>query len=113
MTAWERRHAILLALYRRKRETRENLASEFGVSKRTIETDIEALSLAHFPVYTKSGYEGGIFIDEDYVPDMKFCSRKQAEFLVALLPKTEGEDRGILLSIIETFCSKKYREELL
>lgn len=113
MTAWQRRHEILLALYRRKRDTRENLAFEFGVSKRTIEVDIEALSLAHFPVYTKSGFGGGIFIDDDYVPDVKFCSRKQAKCLVKLLSHSEGEDREILRTIIETFCSPKDKEELL
>jgi len=99
VTTDERRQAILFALYRRKRETRANLAFEFDVSKRTIETDIEALSLAHYPVYTKQGCKGGIFIDEDYVPDIKFFNDMQAELVKRLLPTLQGNDREIMKSI--------------
>ncbi len=113
MTAWERRQEILLALCRRKKETRANLAFEFDVSKRTIETDIEALSLAHIPVYTKSGRGGGIFIDKDYTPDMKYFSRKQAEWIIGLLAHTDGENREMLISIIDVFCSPRDKKELL
>ena len=41
----ERREAILHLLYRRKHETIENLAHEFGVSYSTIRRDIDVLSL--------------------------------------------------------------------
>lgn len=54
MSANERRRDILLVLFQRKKETRENLAFEFGVSKRTIENDILELSRDK-PVYTKQG----------------------------------------------------------
>ena len=40
MSAIERRRDILLVLFQRKKETRENLAFEFGVSKRTIENKV-------------------------------------------------------------------------
>ena len=42
-SANERRQLILEALSDRRFETRESLASEFGVSTRTIERDIEWL----------------------------------------------------------------------
>ena len=41
----ERRRAIMEVLCVRRHETRGNLAFEFGVSKRTIECDIQSLSL--------------------------------------------------------------------
>ena len=107
MAADERRQAILLALYRRKKETRANLAFEFHVSKRTLETDIEALSLAHYPVYTKQGIKGGIFIDEDYVPDVKFFNDLQTELVKRLLPTLQGNDKEIMLTIIDTYCAKR------
>lgn len=61
MTVSERRRAILIALCNRRFE--ENLANEFGVSKRTIDNDVLYLSLT-YPVYTSSGRNGGIFVDE-------------------------------------------------
>lgn len=65
MTAKERRKAILEVLCTRRHETRENLAFEFGVSKRTIEYDIMYLSL-EYPVYTTQGNGGGIHIMDGY-----------------------------------------------
>lgn len=62
MTTSERRRAIVLALCRRKKETLGNFAFEFGVSKRTIETDIMCLS-NNEPVYTVPGRGGGICIE--------------------------------------------------
>lgn len=108
MSANERRRDILLVLFQRKKETRENLAFEFGVSKRTIENDILELSRDK-PVYTKQGNGGGIYIDEDFVPDMKFFTDIQMEFTLRLLERLEGEDRAIVKSMIETFAPPKWR----
>lgn len=44
MTASERRMALIEVLCLRRHDTRENLAFEFGVSKRTIEYDVQILS---------------------------------------------------------------------
>lgn len=43
----ERRQAIWAALCKRRHDTAANLASEFGVSQRTIWYDIEELMLTH------------------------------------------------------------------
>lgn len=59
VTANERRRAILETLCRRRRDTRENLAFEFGVSVRTIEYDVQRLS-QRYPIYTEQGRAGGI-----------------------------------------------------
>lgn len=65
MTSNERRNALLEILSMRRFETLENLAFEFGVSKRTIRYDIEILSLT-YPIYTVQGNGGGIHVDENY-----------------------------------------------
>ena len=65
MSPNERRMEILQVLIERKEGTLENLAFEFGVSKRTIQYDIETLSLSH-PIYCESGNGGGIRIEKDY-----------------------------------------------
>lgn len=63
----ERRDAIMHLLSGRRFETIENLSVEFGVSRRTIRRDIEALSKTE-PIYTQSGrYGGGIYILDGYV----------------------------------------------
>ena len=54
----ERRRQMMLLLCRRRHETMRNLASEFGVSERTIRRDVEALSCTE-PIYTQPGRYGG------------------------------------------------------
>lgn len=54
----ERRLEILKILCRRRHKTMRNLASEFGVSVRTVKRDIEVLSITE-PVYTRFGKYGG------------------------------------------------------
>ena len=71
MAAAERRQAILEALCVRRHETRENLAREFGVTKRTIESDVLILSLT-YPIYTTQGTGGGI-----HVMDGFYLSKRQ------------------------------------
>lgn len=45
MTPSERREAILSALCQRRHDKIANLAQEFGVTERTIKSDIEELTL--------------------------------------------------------------------
>lgn len=54
----KRRNEIVKILYGRGHETISNLAFEFGVSIRTIQRDIDAISLT-VPVYTQTGRHGG------------------------------------------------------
>ncbi|MBE6636639.1 MAG: DeoR family transcriptional regulator [Ruminococcaceae bacterium] len=62
MTYSERQNAILHAMSQRRHDTMAHLASEFGVSVRTIRRDIETLSLKE-PLYTKQGrYGGGVYL---------------------------------------------------
>ena len=58
--------SIMLSLQREGRITAETLATRFEVSERTISRDVEALSIADVPIYTQTGTNGGIFLDEHY-----------------------------------------------
>lgn len=72
MTPSERREAILNVLCKRRQDTVENLAHEFGVSVRTIKYDIEELTLAH-PIETVRGrYGGGVKVAEGYYLGRKY-----------------------------------------
>ena len=66
MDAFYRRRKIMKYLYENKNDTISNIANRFCVSKRTIQRDIEVLSL-YEPIYTRSGrYGGGVYVMEDY-----------------------------------------------
>ena len=51
----ERLFEIIYILMDRKNVTAEELSGHFGVSKRTILRDVETLSMANIPIYTKQG----------------------------------------------------------
>lgn len=106
MTASERRQAILEVLCMRRHETRENLATEFGVSKRTIEYDVLQLSL-EYPVYTTQGNGGGIHVMDDYRLDRPRMNEKQTALLNKVLTTLSGEDAETMKQIINTYGGLK------
>ena len=109
MTSNERRNALLEILSMRRFETLENLAFEFGVSKRTIRYDIEILSLT-YPIYTVQGNGGGIHVDENYRLGKSYLKKDQQELLERLLPKLNGKDATTMREIIKTFGLKGVRK---
>ena len=106
MTANERRMALLEVLCLRRHDTRENLAFEFGVSKRTIEYDVQILS-ANYPIFSVQGKGGGIYIMEGYELHRRYLSDKQSNALQELAITLPEEDRQVVLSILKDFSRKK------
>lgn len=106
MTANERRIALLEVLCLRRHDTRENLAFEFGVSKRTIEYDVEILS-ASYPIYSVQGKGGGIYVMEGFQLNKKYLTDKQSKYLEELAAASTGESRQIALSILKDFSKRK------
>lgn len=105
MTMSERRRAIVLALYRRKKETLGNFAFEFGVSKRTIKTDIMCLSVKE-PVYTVQGRGGGICIDENYEPNRGPFTMEQADLIARIRPHLD-DGEGKAMDYLSEFGAKR------
>ena len=106
MTAVERRQAILEVLCLRRHETRENLANEFGVSKRTIEYDVLNLMLT-YPVYTVQGNGGGIYVTDNFRLDRPRMNEKQTALLQKVLLTLSGEDKETIQQIIKTYGGLK------
>lgn len=106
MTAAERRQAILEVLCLRRHETRENLANEFGVSKRTIEYDVLNLMLT-YPVYTVQGNGGGIYVTDNFRLDRPRMNEKQTELLQKVLLTLSGEDKETMQNIINIYGGRK------
>lgn len=85
METAERRRQIMLLLCRRRHETIQNMAFEFGVSERTIRRDIEALSAVE-PIYTQTGrYGGGVYVTDGYAVDRLYLSADE----IGLLKKVD------------------------
>jgi len=106
MTAAERRQAILEALCIRRHDTRENLAFEFGVSKRTIEYDVLELSLT-YPIYTTQGNGGGIHVVDGFYLDKPHLNEKEVALLSKILPTLTGEDKKTMSEILKKYGGKK------
>lgn len=106
MTAAERRQAILEALCVRRHDTRENLAFEFGVSKRTIEYDVLELSLT-YPIYTTQGNGGGIHVVDGFYLDKPRLNEKEIALLSKILPTLTGEDKKTMSEILKKYGGKK------
>lgn len=104
MNANDRRQQLLETLCQRRHDTYDNLAHEFGVSKRTIRYDIETLSLS-YPVKTVSGrYGGGVEVEEWYHLNRKTMSPEQAALLKRLAASLGGNDLETMNSIITQFA---------
>ena len=107
----ERRMNILRILCRRRYETIPNLASEFGVSKRTILRDIEVLSTTE-PIYTQCGrYGGGVYVTENYYMDRMYMHKNELAVLHKLVALAEqnavcvlnDQEKEVLRTIISQY----------
>ena len=95
----ERRNDIMKILCRRRYETIRNLASEFGVSHRTISRDIEVLSLTE-PIYTKSGrYDGGVYVMDGYSVNKLYVNDREGNVLKKLYRTAENQEWCVLTDV--------------
>lgn len=70
---------ILYYLLDRREATASELAEKFEVSIRTIYRDIDKLSGAGIPVYTTTGYKGGVHLDENFVLKNSLLSKEDMQ----------------------------------
>jgi len=87
-------------LLNKKSATAKELAEHFGVSRRTIYRDVDALALAGIPVCTEQGKGGGITLMPGFILDKSLLSEdEQREVLSALRGlsgiKIAGADRAL------------------
>ena len=106
MNTADRRTEIINILIIRRRTTARELADEFGVTTRTIQKDIQALSPG-YPIYTKQGGDGGIFIGEDYKPYVNILSADELKTLREIYGQAQGSQKKILLQIIHKYGPDK------
>ena len=110
----ERRYKIMKILCRRRYETIRNLASEFGVSRRTVQRDIEVLSGTE-PIYTQFGkYGGGVYVVEGYSMDRMYMKNSELDVLQKLYiaaDKNEAlltiDEKNLLRLLISQYSKPK------
>ena len=90
----------------RRHTTANELAQEFGVSIRTIQYDIQALTPV-YPIYTKQGENGGIFIREDYKPYANSLTPMEVAALHELYDWTEGIHKKVLFQVLRKYGPDK------
>ena len=99
MDAGERRQQILELLCRRRKDTMQNLASELGVSERTIRRDVEILTRT-YPLETICGrYGGGVRVAGWYHLDRPRVSPRQTAPPPRLAAGPRGGGPGLLGAI--------------
>ena len=104
MTPSERRSEILRLLCKRRHETAINLATEFGVSERTIRNDLVILS-CYYPIQvTRGRYGGGAHLPEWFHLENRMLSPKQEILLQKLKTALDGEELQIMNSILAQFA---------
>ena len=102
MNTADRRVEIISILLAKRHITAKELAVEFNVTVRTIHNDIQALSFG-FPIYTKQGSEGGIFIGEDYKPYMNTLTPYELKVLKEMYEQVDGIHKRILFQILHKY----------
>jgi predicted DNA-binding transcriptional regulator YafY len=85
----------MLVLGAQGRLTAQQLAQRLEVSERTIYRDIDALSAAGIPVYTQTGVNGGVFLDENYRISLTGFSRTELQSLFVATDAGPLADLGL------------------
>lgn len=106
MNTADRRAEIINILLVRRRITAKELADEFNVTVRTIQNDIQALSLG-FPIYTRQGGDGGIFVGDNYKPYMNTLTPLELKVLHEMYGLADGIHKKVLFQLIRKYGPDK------
>ena len=107
--AVERRQLVLEAISDRRTVQIESLAAEFGVSRRTIERDILALSCS-YPIVTVKGGAGGVRAMDGWYVSRRYLHDDQEALLRSLLPGLQPEDQETMQRILAAFAKPSSKE---
>lgn len=81
---------IVYLLLSNERVTAKELSERFGVSRRTIYRDINALSVAGIPVYTEKGKGGGISLLPGFTLNKSLLTEQEQEDIISALQALEA-----------------------
>ena len=81
---------ILIMLINKKKVTARQLSEHFEVTARTIQRDMETLSLAGIPLFADVGVKGGYQLMENFTLEKGFLNKDEASILFTFLKGLEG-----------------------
>lgn len=90
---------MIAALYERHNDAVGNRAFEFDVSTHTIRDDIRVLELK-YPIYTRMGAGGGVFIFDSSRLQQRWLTVRQRELLIDMCSVLDDEQALFMKSII-------------
>ena len=109
MTANERRAEIMRILTARRFESASRLAKELDVHINTIKRDILALT-AEYPLETREGNGGGVFLPDWYHPHRNILSNEQKQTLSQLMESANEQQAKVLRELLLEYGSPKDRQ---
>lgn len=92
---------ILLYLLKVKKTTHEELANIFEVSVKTIQRDVDKLSMMGVPVTCKQGNQGGVYVDENYKLSRSFFNNEDLQSIT------------FALSVYDSISTKKHKDRIM
>lgn len=96
-----RQFEIVLHLLKVKKTTHKELAHVFEVSLKTIQRDIDKLSMMGIPVTCKQGNQGGIYIEENFKLSKSFLNKEDLQTIT------------FALSMYDSISSKKQKDSVM
>ena len=102
---------ILMMLINKRKVTARQLSEYFEVSVRTIQRDMDTLSMAGVPLYADVGVNGGYQLLDDFRLDKGFLNKDEAGILFTFLKGLEGvTPYSEVKSIYNKFSSLDHHE---
>ena len=108
MTANERRAEIMRILTARRQESMGRLALELGVTRRTIRSDITALTV-DYPLETQRGNGGCVKVADWYHPHRNILSCEQQRVLSELIGICNVHQANVLRQMLAEYGSSQHR----
>ena len=102
-SALERRQQMLEYLSDHRFTTYSELASKFGISRRTAVRDIEELTCSA-PIFSVQGNGGGIRVADGWYLSKTYLCDEDEEMLRRLLPGLQPEDQKTMERILTSFA---------
>jgi len=81
--------SILMMLINKKKVTAKELSEYFEVSVRTIQRDMDTLSMSGVPIYADVGKNGGYQLLDNYKLNKSFLNKNEASILIEFLKNLE------------------------
>lgn len=104
----ERRAEIMRIMTARRQESMGRLALELGVTRRTIRSDITALTV-DYPLETQRGNGGCVKVADWYHPNRNILSCEQQRVLSELIGNCDAYQANVLRQMLAEYGSFQHR----